>query len=171
MAVGSETRLMVAAKQTAELLSSTSSRLVFAESCTSGLLAATLAGIPGISNHFCGSFVTYRESLKTEALGVNPGTLQAHSAVSEQATQEMASGALARCSEATISLAITGHLGPGAPETLDGVVFVVCQIRGDDQPRSVRQVLRSSQRMDRQREACELALIELDSVLRSIGTH
>jgi nicotinamide-nucleotide amidase len=168
MAVGIESRLMMAAKQVADLLSKTSSRLVLAESCTSGLLAATLAGIPGVSHHFCGSFVTYRESMKTEALGVDPLTLKAHSAVSEQTTQEMAAGALAHCREATITLAITGHLGPGAPDTLDGVVFVVCQIRGGDKPRLARRVLQSNQRVDRQREACELALFELNSLLMSI---
>ncbi|NNE00367.1 MAG: CinA family protein, partial [Pirellulaceae bacterium] len=129
-----ESQLTDTCETCARLLSQTSNKLIFAESCTSGLLAASLSLIPGISNVFCGSYVTYRESLKTDALGVHRETLDQFTAVSRPTTLEMLSGCLDRCTEATVGLAITGHLGPDAPPELDGVVFIACMTRCDPKP-------------------------------------
>ena len=113
------------------LRSSNSEKIVFAESCTAGLVSATMAGVPGISDYLCGSFVTYRESAKQSMLGISPAELEHHTAVSKVVSESMARNSLERMEEATWSAAITGHLGPGAPVELDGKVFVAiaCQTR------------------------------------------
>jgi nicotinamide-nucleotide amidase len=89
--------------------------LATAESCTGGMVAAALTDIPGSSDVFDRGFVTYSNAAKTEMLGVSPGTLAAHGAVSEEVALEMAEGALAK-SAATLAVSITGIAGPGGSE-------------------------------------------------------
>jgi nicotinamide-nucleotide amidase len=86
--------------------------LATAESCTGGLIAATLTEIAGSSDVVDRGFVTYSNQAKMDMLGV-PGTLLvAHGAVSEPVARAMADGALAR-SQAAIAVAVTGVAGPG----------------------------------------------------------
>lgn len=99
-------------------------RVVFAESCTGGALAAELSSVPGASAVFCGSAVTYRQATKQAWIDVRPETLGQHSAESAETTREMALGVLKRTPEADYAIAVTGHYGPNAPPSLDGVVFV-----------------------------------------------
>lgn len=82
-----------------------------AESCTGGLIIATMTDIPGSSSMVDRGFVTYSNDAKIEMLGVSATTLDAFGAVSAQTAQEMAMGALAR-SHAGIALAVTGVAGP-----------------------------------------------------------
>lgn len=86
-----------------------------AESCTGGMVAAAITDIPGASGIFERGYVTYSNAAKTDLLGVNPETLAAHGAVSEEVAREMAQGALIR-SGATLAVAITGIAGPGGSE-------------------------------------------------------
>ena len=65
----------------------------FAESCTGGLLSASFAAIPGVSDIFQGSVVSYSNEVKQSLLGVQAETLQKFGAVSEQTVREMAIGA------------------------------------------------------------------------------
>ncbi len=105
-------QLFDVAQQVAKLLSDTGQRIVLAESCTAGMVSAALGMIPGISNHLCGSSVTYREETKMRWLGISADLLQAKSAVSREVTEAMAVAVLQRTPEAHCSAAITGHLGP-----------------------------------------------------------
>lgn len=87
-------------------------RIVTAESCTGGLVAAAICSIPGASEIFERGFVTYSNRAKQEVLGV-PGDLIADmGAVSEQVARAMAEGALAR-SHGNLAVAVTGIAGPG----------------------------------------------------------
>ena len=87
-------------------------RIVTAESCTGGLLSAAITAIPGSSDVFDRSFITYSNRAKEEMLGV-PGDLMADvGAVSESVSRMMAEGALEN-SNAHIAVAITGVAGPG----------------------------------------------------------
>lgn len=107
-------------------------RVVFAESCTAGLVSASLARVPGISEYLCGSAVTYREETKQAWLDVSASDLKRHTAVSEPVARQMALGALRRTEEADLSASVTGHLGPGAPDGFDGVVYIgVARRRGE----------------------------------------
>ena len=151
------------ASQVAHKLQQVNRRIVLAESCTSGLIAARLGGIPGISQHLCGSFVVYRERSKVGWLGVDADLLASHTTESLHASSAIAAGALRNTEEADISLGITGHLGPDAPPEKDGLVFIIIWNRSNQtQPiRSVEKRLAAHNRVDRQEEAASEALREL----------
>ena len=87
-------------------------RLVTAESCTGGGVAAALTSVAGSSDWFDGGFVTYSNALKMALLGVDATVLQQQGAVSAAAVQAMASGALQRTG-AQLALAVSGIAGPG----------------------------------------------------------
>ncbi|MGH6801817.1 MAG: CinA family protein [Methyloceanibacter sp.] len=95
-----------------------------AESCTGGLLAATLTAIPGSSEMFERGFVTYSNSAKSEMLGVPYWLIERHGAVSEDVARAMAGGALTH-SHASLAVAVTGVAGPdgGTPEKPVGLVY------------------------------------------------
>lgn len=105
-------------------------KLVLAESCTGGLAATLLTSLPGISDYFCGSAVVYRWDTKMKWLGVQAETLEKYTDVSRETAREMALGVLRQTPEANISAAITGHLGPNAPESQDGLVCIAVARRG-----------------------------------------
>jgi nicotinamide-nucleotide amidase len=86
-----------------------------AESCTGGMVAATLTEVAGSSDVFERGFVTYSNAAKQDMLGVFADTLAQFGAVSEPAAREMAEGAL-RQSKAGLSVSITGIAGPGPSE-------------------------------------------------------
>lgn len=83
-----------------------------AESCTGGMVAAALTDVAGSSAVVERGFVTYSNTAKQQMLGVQPDTLEAHGAVSEEVAREMAEGALDH-SEADVAVSITGIAGPG----------------------------------------------------------
>ncbi len=83
-----------------------------AESCTGGLIAGALTEIAGSSDVVDRGFVTYSNAAKTAMLGVAPGAIEAHGAVSNAVAAAMADGALAR-STAQAAVSVTGVAGPG----------------------------------------------------------
>ena len=104
-------------------------RVVTAESCTGGMVAAALTSIAGSSAWFDRAYVTYANRAKQDCLGVPEALIDVHGAVSEQVARVMASGAIA-ASGADISVAITGIAGPdgGTDEKPVGTVWFACQI-------------------------------------------
>ncbi len=87
-------------------------RVATAESCTGGLIAATLTEIAGSSDVVDRGFVVYSNNAKTDMLGVPAALIATHGAVSEQVARAMAAGALAK-GPAEIAVAVTGIAGPG----------------------------------------------------------
>lgn len=106
--------------------------LTTAESCTGGWVAKAITDLEGSSRWFERGFVTYTNESKAEMLGVDPATVAAHGAVSEQTAAQMATGALAN-SRADVSLAITGIAGPGggSPSKPVGTVCFGWALRGE----------------------------------------
>ncbi len=82
-----------------------------AESLTAGLLAATLAGVPGASVVLRGGLITYIEDTKIALAGVAPQLLDAVGPVAEPTARAMAVGARQRCA-ATWGIGLTGVAGP-----------------------------------------------------------
>jgi nicotinamide-nucleotide amidase len=105
--------------------------LATAESCTGGLIAATLTAIAGSSATVLAGYVTYSNEAKTRMLGVPEAMLAAHGAVSEPVARAMAEGALAD-SGAEIAVSCTGIAGPsgGSAQKPVGLVFIGCARRG-----------------------------------------
>jgi nicotinamide-nucleotide amidase len=112
-------------EQVVRLLSEVDATVATAESCTGGLLASRITDVPGASGVFMRGFVTYSNESKSEMLGVDPGVLAAHGAVSEPVALAMAEGAQ-RKAAATYGVGITGIAGPGggSPEKPVGLVFI-----------------------------------------------
>lgn len=107
-------------------------RLCTAESCTGGMVAASLTDIPGSSDVVECGFVTYSNAAKQRLLGVSPATLEAYGAVSEQVAKEMADGALSH-SDADIAVSITGVAGPGGSEFKpEGRVCFALAVKGGE---------------------------------------
>ena len=96
----------------AEHLTSRRQTVTCAESCTGGQLAGALTSVPGSSQWFHQSFVTYSNQAKQDRLGVMPDTLLKHGAVSRETVYEMARGAKA-VAQADYALSISGIAGPG----------------------------------------------------------
>ena len=114
-------------------LVSTGHNIVFAESCTAGLIAACLARIAGVSEVLAGSAVVYQLATKSKWLNVDPALLEDPGPVSQVVSEQMARGVLQITPHATIAASVTGHLGPNAPDGLDGTAWstIAMQIGGD----------------------------------------
>ena len=108
----------------ADLLLKKQLRLVTAESCTGGLIAAACTDLAGSSAWFERGFVTYSNAAKTELLGVSERVLRRAGAVCGPVAQAMAEGALAH-SHAQVAVAVTGVAGPsgGSPAKPVGTVW------------------------------------------------
>jgi nicotinamide-nucleotide amidase len=154
--------------QAAELLQACRGRgelLASAESCTGGLLAATLTAVPGSSDVFERGFVTYSNAAKSEMLGVPVWLIERHGAVSEDVARAMAGGALTH-SRASLAVSITGIAGPdgGTDDKPVGLVHFAAGRR--DGPIIHEQVLFGDLgRMEVQRRSVAKALQMLASLL------
>ena len=99
-------------------------KLVTAESCTGGMIAAACTDLAGSSDWFERGFVTYSNDAKTELLDVQAQLLLSEGAVSEAVARAMVRGALAH-SHAQVAVAVTGVAGPtgGSPAKPVGTVW------------------------------------------------
>ncbi len=113
-----------------DLMRQKKANLALAESCTGGLIADLLTNVPGSSDYFIFSAVTYSNELKMKILDVKARTLNLYGAVSEQTAKEMARGVQQVCG-ATYGLSVSGIAGPGGA-TADKPVGTVCIGLADD---------------------------------------
>jgi nicotinamide-nucleotide amidase len=115
-------------------------RVVFAESCTGGLLSAAVTSIPGSSRVLDRGFVVYSNESKEQELGVPRRLIEEYGAVSEPVAIEMAKGALAQVDgHAQLSIAVTGVAGPeGTPAKPAGLVHIAAAMLGQGHVRHER---------------------------------
>ncbi|MXO95701.1 nicotinamide-nucleotide amidohydrolase family protein [Erythrobacter aquimaris] len=121
------------AKRVIDENSAAGRKVVVAESCTGGLVAAALTEIPGSSAVLDRGFVTYSNESKMEMLDVSLDIIETFGAVSIACAWAMAKGALAR-SNADVAVAISGVAGPGGGTQLKpvGTVVFAKVVRGDE---------------------------------------
>ncbi len=102
-----------------------------AESCTGGMLSATLIGVSGASEVFREGFITYANEAKIRYANVSKETLDTYGAVSSQVAIEMAEGA-AKKTGADVAVSVTGIAGPlgGTKEKPVGLVYIGCTVKG-----------------------------------------
>ena len=102
-----------------------------AESCTGGLISATIVNAPGASAVLNEAYVTYANSSKEKLVGVSSETLETLGAVSEETARQMAEGA-AKAAGADVAISSTGIAGPGGgtKEKPVGLVYIGCYVKG-----------------------------------------
>lgn len=115
-----------------EILTKKQYKITTAESCTGGLVAATIVNVSGASEVFQAGFVTYANEAKEKELGVKSETLQTYGAVSEKTAKEMAIGCAAHA-KAQVGISTTGIAGPGGgtAEKPVGLVYIGCAVRSN----------------------------------------
>ena len=98
--------------------------LAVAESCTGGMVAQRITGVPGSSRSFLGGAVVYSDPLKTSFANVPPELIAKHGAVSAEVAAAMADG-IRRRTGATLGLAVTGIAGPtgGTEQKPVGLIY------------------------------------------------
>jgi nicotinamide-nucleotide amidase len=126
-----EQELIEAARALLDLCRAKKLTIAVAESCTGGLVAATLTEIPGSSDVFDRGFVTYSNDSKKVMLGVPAEVLETFGAVSRETAEVMARGAIGRAN-VDLTVAITGIAGPGGamPGKPIGLVHFATASRG-----------------------------------------
>ena len=126
-------KLETISSELGELLKLKDYSFTCAESCTGGWVGHALTSIPGSSEWFGSSFVTYSYEAKTQILGVSSEDLDNFGAVSEEIVEQMVSGALHK-SGANVGVAISGIAGPaGGTDTKPvGTVCFAWKIDGQD---------------------------------------
>ena len=112
------------AKILAQLLLVRGWKLALAESCTGGMVCATLTELSGSSEWFERGYITYSNQAKTECLGVPDALIQTHGAVSEAVAKAMAQGAQHNAG-VNVGVSITGIAGPTGG-TVEKPVGTVC---------------------------------------------
>ncbi len=102
-----------------------------AESCTGGMIAASIVNISGASYVMNESYITYSNEAKERILGVNHETLEKYGAVSAETAEEMVRG-LARVASVDCAIAVTGIAGPegGTPDKPVGTVYAGLYFKG-----------------------------------------
>ena len=115
-----------------ELLQSNNMTISTVESCTGGLVSASIVSVAGASDVLKCGFITYSNKAKRKLVGVKRGTLDKYTAVSKQTASEMAKGG-ASAFKSDVCISVTGLAGPGGgtDDKPVGLVYIGCNVRGD----------------------------------------
>lgn len=107
------------------LLTQQKKTIATAESCTGGKIAQMLSSVPGASNYFKGSVVSYATETKIKVLGISEDLIQKHSVVSAEVAKAMAIS-IQKLLQTDYAIATTGNAGPtkGDADAGVGTVFI-----------------------------------------------
>ena len=107
------------------LLTQQKKTIATAESCTGGKIAQILSSVPGASNYFKGSVVSYATETKIKVLGISETLIQKHSVVSAEVAKAMAIS-IQKLLQTDYAIATTGNAGPtkGDADAEVGTVFI-----------------------------------------------
>tara|TARA_B100000900_G_scaffold139067_1_gene117863 strand:+ start:221 stop:1522 length:1302 start_codon:yes stop_codon:yes gene_type:complete len=108
-----------------KLLKDRNESIVFAESCTGGLLSSAITSEAGASEVFKGAIIAYSNEIKKNLLGVPKKILDTHGAVSEEVAEKMAIGVKEKLN-ADWAISISGIAGPkgGTENKPVGLVYI-----------------------------------------------
>ena len=152
-------------KTLAEILLSRNWMVSLAESCTGGLVSATLTELAGSSEWFERGYITYSNEAKTECLEVPARLIESHGAVSEPVAKAMAEGARIN-SGSDVAISITGIAGPSGG-TAEKPVGTVCFGWATENQTLTKTMHFDGDRQAVRQQATEFALTELIALLRS----
>lgn len=159
-----ENRIMNDIERIADYMREHKLLLVTAESCTSGLIAATLADVPGAGDLLDCAFVTYSVQAKQRCLGVKEVTILRHNLTSEPVAREMALGALTR-SRANLAISNTGVVDDTDSEVPAGTQCFAWAFRSMSVPEgtAIFSVTRrfEGNRVEIRRQSAEFALSQI----------
>ncbi|MFC1924130.1 CinA family protein [Chloroflexota bacterium] len=134
-----------------------------AESATGGLISSLITDIPGSSDYFKGSVVSYDNTIKAEVLGVNKETLENYGAVSYQTAEEMALG-VRKMMGTNIGLSDTGITGPAGATPAKPVGLFFIGLSSESETR-VERYLFQGDRAENKKAAATAALSLLKAYL------
>jgi nicotinamide-nucleotide amidase len=108
-----------------KILKAKNKTMATAESCTGGYIAHLITSVPGSSDYYKGSVVSYANEVKENVLGVKHDTLTSAGAVSEETVKEMLKGVI-QTLNVDYALAVSGIMGPdgGTDEKPVGTVWI-----------------------------------------------
>jgi len=108
-----------------EKLSKMRYTLSTAESCTGGYIAHKIAVVPGASDYFVGSIVSYHNRIKIEQLNVDDQTIGSCGVVSSEVVKQMALHVAGKM-KTDCSIAVSGIMGPdgGTKDKRVGTVWI-----------------------------------------------
>ena len=152
-------------KTLAAILLSRNWMVSLAESCTGGLVSATLTELAGSSEWFERGYITYSNEAKTECLEVPARLIESHGAVSELVAKAMAEGARIN-SGSNVAISITGIAGPSGG-TAEKPVGTVCFGWATENQTLTKTMHFDGDRQAVRQQATEFALTELIALLRS----
>lgn len=134
------------------------------ESCTGGMIQATITSMPGISAVFEGGIVSYSNKIKHRLLGVSQKTLKTHGAVSEATARAMLHG-LKKIFKTRAGISVTGIAGPGggSPQKPVGTVYIGCFL--DDKEVVQQHIFSGLNRLEFQGRTTERALMLLGEMV------
>lgn len=109
-----------------------------AESCTGGYIAHLITSVPGSSEYYEGSIISYSYNVKETMLGVKENTLNTYGAVSEQTVTEMLKGLLEKLNT-DYGIAISGIMGPagGTEDKPVGTVWMAVGNKTNQQTQKI----------------------------------
>ena len=136
--------------------------IVFAESCTGGLLSSLITSISGSSQVFKGSIVSYSNELKKSLLNISEDHLRKYGAVSEETAEAMAINAKEKL-DADWAISISGIAGPKGGTKDKPVGLVHISIAGpNDHITNIRKIFNST------RNRIEIQTLSVNVCLNSL---
>jgi nicotinamide-nucleotide amidase len=139
-------------------------RLSTAESCTGGLVSASITALAGSSEWFERGYITYSNQAKSEDIDVSQNLIEEYGAVSDQVARAMALGAKQN-SGSDIALSITGIAGPsgGSSEKPVGTVCFAWVLANDQMVSETKHF--EGDRQQIRQQACDFSLRKLLSLI------
>ena len=126
---------MTLEEEVVALLREKNLKITTEESCTGGLVAATLVNVPGVSEYLKEAYITYSDEAKEKLLGVDPEIIETYTVVSRETAEAMAEGG-AKAADSNICVSVTGIAGPdgGSLDQPVGLVYIGYRDRYGWQP-------------------------------------